>query len=387
MHVPLDDLGQQYQEIEAEISVVTQRVWSSGHYVLTQGQEVALFERDFAAYCGSNYCVGISSGTAALHLALAAAGIGPGAEVLVPANTYAATAFAVSYAGARPVLVDVDPVTYNIDIEKAEKQIGPRTRAIMPVHLYGHPADMARIMTLAHEHDLAVIEDAAQAHGATHLGQRTGTWGDAAGFSFYPTKNLGAFGDAGAVTTNSEAIAAKVRQLRYMGQKSKYYHDEVGFQERMDEIQGAVLSVKLRHLDRWNEERRQQAGWYNALLADLPLVTPTELAGYKHVYYVYVIRAQMRDDLMRWLAKHDISTAIFYPLPVHLQRAYAELGHKIGDFPETERAVAETLALPLFPGYSRTTIEYVAEQVRGFYSRKQSSAFVAVGAGSSSMSE
>jgi len=367
LRVPFDDLELQYSELADDIMVATERVWRSGRYVFTQGSEVAEFERAFAEYCGSEHCIGTSSGTAALHLALVAAKIGPGDEVLIPANTYAATVFACSYVGAQPVLVDIDPVTYNIDVEQAAQRISSRTRAIMPVHLYGHPADMDSIMSLAEQHQLTVIEDAAQAHGASYRGRRTGTWGHAAAFSFYPTKNLGAFGDAGAVTTNDEVVAASVRQMRYMGQQVKYHHDAIGFQERMDEIQAAVLTVKLRRLERWNEQRRQQASCYNSLLEDLPIVTPTELPECHHVYYVYTVRAHDRDALMQWLTERGVSTGIFYPIPIPLQRAYAELGHRSGDFPETERAAAETFALPVFPGYPRDAIEYVAEQVRAFY--------------------
>lgn len=369
MKVPFDNLAMQFAEIETEAMDAALRVFRSGKYILTQGQEVAKFERAFAQYCGADYCLGLSSGTEALHLALAATGIGPGDEVLVPANTYVATAFAVTYVGAQPVLVDVDPETYTIDVNRAAERVTPRTRAIMPVHLYGHPADMEGVMKLAREHNLTVIEDAAQAHGAMYKGRKVGSIGTAAGFSFYPTKNLGALGDAGAVTTNDEAVAARVKQLRYMGQRVKYDHETIGFQERMDEIQAAVLSIKLRQLDRWNEERRVQAAWYDELLADLPVTCPVERPEHRHVYYVYTIRAPRRDQLQQWLSEQGISTTYFYPVPVHLTDAYAHLGYKRNDFPETERAIAELLALPVFPGYTQDMIQYVADQVRAFYNR------------------
>lgn len=367
MEVPFDDLELQFREYADEALAAASRVMRSGRYVLTQGQEVAAFEQIFADYCGCRFAIGTSSGTAALQLALTAAGIGPGDEVVLPANTYIAGAFAITYTGARPVLVDIDPVTYNLDPERVAERITPRTRAIMPVHLYGHPAEMDALMELARQHSLFVLEDAAQAHGAVYRGRPAGSMGHAAGFSFYPTKNLGALGDAGAVTTNDPELDARVRQLRYMGQKVKYVHEIVGYQERMDELQAAFLSVKLRYLDKWNDQRRLQAAWYNELLADLPVTLPAERSDCRHVYYVYTIRAPRRDDLQRWLTDRGISSSYFYPVPIHLSGAYADLGHRPGDFPATKQAVGEILALPLFPGYTQEQIAYVADQVRAFY--------------------
>ena len=373
MKIALDDLALQFSEIEEEAMEATLRVYRSGRYILTQGEEVATFEAAFSRYCETTHAIGVSSGTAALHLALGALGMGPGDEVIVPANTYVATAFAVTYTGAKVVLVDVDPVTYTVDVDAAAAAITPRTRAIMPVHLYGHPARMDEILALAQKHDLRVVEDAAQAHGARYHGRRVGSLGDAAAFSFYPGKNLGAIGDGGAITTNDDEIAARTRQLRYMGQRTKYKHDRVGYQDRLDELQGALLGVKLRRLDAWNAQRREQADWYRELLADTPLELPTEAPDCEHVYHLFIVRAPERDALKEWLAEREIVTAIYYPIPVHLQGAYAELGYTAGAFPETERAVAETLALPVFPGYTREMIERVAGAVCDFYSARSSS--------------
>jgi dTDP-4-amino-4,6-dideoxygalactose transaminase len=367
MKIALDDLALQFREIEDEALEASARVLRSGRYILTQGEEVAAFEAEFARYCEARHAVGLSSGTAALHLALAAAGVGRGDEVLVPANTYIATAFGASYTGATPVFVDADPVTYTIDVAQAEAAITPRTKAIMPVHLYGHPARMDAIGALAEAHDLVVVEDCAQAHGARFQGRRVGTFGDFGAFSFYPGKNLGAIGDGGALTTDDDTLAAQARQLRYMGQKRKYVHEIVGYQDRLDELQGALLAVKLKRLDAWNAQRREQAAWYGELLAGTPVEPPVEAEGCEHVYHLYIVRAPRRDELKDFLAERGITTAIYYPIPVHLQGAYAGLGHQPGAFPVTERAVAETLALPVFPGYSRAMIEHVAESVSAFY--------------------
>ncbi len=371
MEIRLDDLVQQFSEIETEALAAAARVFRSGRYILTQGEEVARFERAFAEYCEVPLAIGTSSGTSALQLALIAAGIGPGDEVLVPANTYIATAFAVSYSGAVPVLVDADSVSYTIDVEQAAGRVTSRTRAIMPVHLYGNPADMDAVAALAREHELVVVEDAAQAHGARYQGRRVGSLGTAAGFSFYPTKNLGALGDAGAITTGSKELTERVRQLRYMGQQVKYRHETLGFQDRMDEIQGALLEIKLKRLDGWNAQRRQQAAWYDELLADTPLGLPVARGGCEHVYHLYVVCAgdRDRDALREWLASHGVDTAVFYPTPIHLQGAYAHLGHSRGDFPVAEAAALQTLALPVFPGLTRRQIESVAGHVREFYER------------------
>jgi dTDP-4-amino-4,6-dideoxygalactose transaminase len=369
MEIRLDELARQFSEIESEALEAAERVFRSGRYILTQGTEVSTFEAAYASYCDCAFAIGTSSGTSALQLALVAAGIEPGDEVLVPANTYIATAFAVSYTGATPVLVDAEPTTYTIDVEQAAARVTPRTKAIMPVHLYGHPADMDGVRALARDAGLTVIEDAAQAHGASYDDARVGSLGDAAAFSFYPTKNLGALGDAGAITTNDEALRDRARQLRYMGQKVKYYHDTIGYQDRMDELQGALLAVKLRRLDEWNGQRRAQAAQYDELLEGTPLGLPIERERCHHVYHLYVVRAPRRDELQEWLAARGVHSAVFYPKPVHLHGAYAHLGHSAGDFPVAESVAEGTLALPVFPGHSETDIAYVAEQVRGFYER------------------
>ena len=368
VQIPFDNLALQFDELADELIEATTRVLRSGKYILTQGSEVSSFEAEFAEYCGTPHAAGVSSGTAALHLGLLAAGVGAGDEVIVPANTYAATAFAISYCGATPVMVDVDPATYNIDPGAAAAAITERTRAILPVHLYGHPAPMNEINALAKRHDLVVIEDAAQAHGATYHDRPVGSLGQLAAFSFYPTKNLGAMGDAGALVTSSDEINQGVRRLRYMGQDVKYTHKVVGFQERMDEVQGAILRIKLRQLGRWNDDRRQQAAHYNELLKALPVQVPVEQPACTHVYYVYNVKVERRDALREWLSERGISTSIFYPVPLHLQDAYADLGYAKGQFPVSEQASEETLALPVFPGYSPSMIEYVAEAVRSFYS-------------------
>ena len=364
--VPLDNLKLQYEELAEEINRATLEVWQSGKYVLTQGTKVKEFESAYAAYIGTPFCVGVSSGTAALHLSLEALGIGAGDEVIVPANTYAATVFAISYTGATPVLVDVDPQTFTLDPDQTRAAITPRTMALLPVHLFGLPADMTRLMQIAHEAGLAVVEDCAQAHGAEWQGKKVGSFGVAGCFSFYPTKNLGAQGDAGAVATSDGEFARLVRRFRYMGQDEKYRHEVVGFQERMDEVQGAVLSVKLPHLDRWNEQRRHQAAVYNELLVKSPVTTPVEPSGSKHVYYVYTIRAPQRDALAEYLKSQGIETGRFYPRAIAEQPAYSQ-DYRLEKYPVTAAIQQDMLSLPIFPGYSDDDISYVATHVQRFY--------------------
>ncbi|HEX6819199.1 MAG TPA: DegT/DnrJ/EryC1/StrS family aminotransferase [Ktedonobacterales bacterium] len=369
--VPLDNLRLQYEELADDINRATLEVWQSGKYVLTQGTQVKTFEAAFAAYIGTSHAMGVSSGTAALHLSLAALGIGSGDEVIVPANTYAATVFAISYTGATPVLVDVDPRTFTMDPTLVRSALTPRTKALLPVHLFGLPADMTRLMDIAHDAGLAVVEDCAQAHGAEWQGKKVGSFGVAGCFSFYPTKNLGAHGDAGIVTTSDGEFARLVRRFRYMGQDVKYRHEVVGFQERMDEVQGAVLSVKLPHLDRWNEQRRYQAQRYNELLAGTPVTTPVEPGGSKHVYYVYTVRAPERDALAEYLTAHGIETGRFYPRAIPEQPAYAH-DHHLEQYPVTAAIQRDMLSLPVFPGYSDDDIAYVARHVRAFYEERGS---------------
>ncbi|MGQ9478240.1 MAG: DegT/DnrJ/EryC1/StrS family aminotransferase [Candidatus Bipolaricaulia bacterium] len=362
MGVPFDPLGRQYSAISAEIDRAIKAVLSSGRYIL--GENVMRFEEEFARYCGTKYAVGISSGTAALHLALLACGVGPGDEVITAANTYIATIFAISYVGARPVLVDIDPESYTLDIAQVERAITERTGAIIPVHLYGQCADMDPIMKLARNYGLKVIEDAAQAHGAEYKGRRAGSFGDAGCFSFYPSKNLGACGDGGAVVTNDKEIYEKLRIYRYMGQPKKHLHLVIGYQERLDELQAAILRIKLRHLDRWNEQRRKWAALYDKLLADTPVVCPKEQPYGRHVYHLYVIRVKWRDAVKARLAEAGIETQIHYPTPAHLQPAYANIGYAKGSFPITERYSEEILSLPLYPELKEEEVREVAQELK-----------------------
>lgn len=362
MRVPFDALERQYRALAAELDRAIKDVLSSGRYIL--GENVARFEEEFARYCGTEYAVGISSGTAALHLALLACGIGPRDEVITAANTYIATIFAISYVGAKPVLVDIDPESYTLDVAQVEKAITERTVVIIPVHLYGHCADMDPILELARSHGLKVIEDAAQAHGAEYKGRRAGSLGDLGCFSFYPSKNLGAFGDGGAVVTDDEELCEKLRIYRYMGQPKKHLHLVIGYQERLDELQAAILQVKLRYLDRWNEQRRRWAGLYDRLLADAALVRPKEKPCGRHVYHLYVIRVKERDLVKARLGEAGIETKIHYPTPAHLQPAYADLGYTKGSFPIAESYSEEILSLPLYPELKEEEVMAVARELK-----------------------
>ncbi len=365
MTVPFLDLGAQLFEIEAEIKQAIDRVIAAKTFVL--GPSVEQFEEHFAAYCEARYALGVSSGTAALHLALLACGIGPGDEVITAAHTFIATCWAITYAGARPVLVDVDPQTLTIDPRQVAAAVTPRTRAIIPVHLYGQPADMDPIMAIARQHHLAVVEDACQAHGARYKGRRVGSIGDIACFSFFPGKNLGAFGEAGAVVTNDAALAAAVRKQRNHGQTRRYYHDLLGFNYRMDGLQGAVLDVKLQRLDRWNGRRREHARAYDALLSTCPGLRFTrQRADTEGVYHLYVVRSDRRDALRTYLAERGIDTGLHYPVPVHGQSAYADLGYAVGDFPITEDACATVLSLPMYAELTPAQLSYVAQRVCEF---------------------
>jgi dTDP-4-amino-4,6-dideoxygalactose transaminase len=327
------------------------------------GQDIRAFEEEFAAYCGSSFAVGVDSGLSALELGLRAFGIGPGDEVIVPSHTFIATAAAVTFAGATPVLVDVEAPTYNLDVSQLEAAITPRTRAIIPVHLYGLAADMDSIMQVADKYGLAVLEDASQAHGATYKGQRVGCLGHAAAFSFYPTKNLGAAGDAGILLTSDADVAARVRAMGNVGQRKKYYHELAPFNHRLDTLQAAILRVKLRHLEGWTEARRRNAALYNELLRASDLVTPVERPECQHVYHLYVVRTPERDRLQAHLQEKGVSTAIHYPVPVHLQPFYSGNGFRRGQFPVTEQLCAEILSLPMFPEMTAEQVGYVAARV------------------------
>jgi dTDP-4-amino-4,6-dideoxygalactose transaminase len=375
--IPFVDLQAQYRAIKDEIDEAIGRVIGNASFVL--GREVAAFEESFADYIGARFCVGVSNGTAAIQLALTACGVGPGDEVIVPANTFFATAEAVSTAGATPVFVDADPDSYTIDVRRIESALTPATRAIIPVHLYGQAADLDPIMEVASRHKLLVIEDAAQAHGALYKGRRVGTFGHAATFSFYPGKNLGAYGEGGAVLTNDEAVAKRLRLLRDHGSEQKYHHEIIGYNFRLEGLQGAVLSVKLAHLDRWNDLRREHAARYNALLSNSGLTLPQEMNYARHVYHLYVVQSEDRDALRSDLNKAGVQTGIHYPVPIHLQPAYAFLGYKRGSFPETERQAARVLSLPMFSELTDEQLKQVAEAIHASQTRTVTVSPVAAG--------
>lgn len=354
--IPFLDLKAQYLSIKDEINEAITKVLESCQYAL--GDEVKAFEQEFADYCQGDYGIGVNSGTSALHLALLALGIGAGDEVITVPFTFVATVAAICYTGAKPVFVDIDPVSYTIDVNQIESAITERTKAIIPVHLYGQPADMDPILAIAKKHNLKVIEDAAQAHGAEYKGKRVGSIGDLGCFSFYPGKNLGAYGEAGIVTTNNPEYAHTIKMLRDWGQEKKYYHDLKGYNYRMEGIQGAVLRVKLRHLETWTKARRSHAQTYNQLLADSGLKPPLEMPYSRHVYHVYAVRTSNRNILQEKLTDNGIQTGIHYPIPVHLQKAYADLGYKLGDFPCSELAANEELSLPMYAELKKSDISY-----------------------------
>jgi dTDP-4-amino-4,6-dideoxygalactose transaminase len=357
--IPFVDLQAQYQTIAPEINAAIQGVLDRSDYIL--GDEVRLFEDDFAKYIGTAHALSVGSGLDALELALRAYGIGPGDEIITAANTFIATALAVIAAGAKPVLADMDPATYNIAPAAIEAAITSRTRGIIPVHLYGQPADMEPILAIARKHNLLVIEDAAQAHGAKYAGKRAGSWGHAAAFSFYPGKNLGAYGDGGIVTTNDAAVAEKICHLRNYGQKVKYEHVIAGTNSRLDTIQAAILRVKLRHLDRWNALRNEHAETYSATLAEGPFVLPKTAANRNHIFHVYVVQVENRAAVQEFLNERGIATGIHYPIPIHLQEACKSLGYRCGDFPLTEQASSRILSLPMFPELSAQQRESVVD--------------------------
>lgn len=362
--IPLVDLKSQYESIKSEIDGAISEVVESCQFVL--GPKVEAFEADFAAYCQSRFAFGMNSGTSALHLALLAAGVGPGDEVITVSYTFVATVAGILYTGASPVLVDIDPLTCNIDVRKIEAAITPRTKVIMPVHLYGTCADMDPILEIARRHNLIVLEDAAQAHGAEYKGRRAGSMGHLASFSFYPGKNLGAYGEGGAVVTNDEQYVELIKQLRDQGQSAKYLHERVGYNYRMEAIQGAVLGVKLKHLENWNASRRRHAETYLRQLADSGVRLLEEPADSKSVYHVFALFTEQRDELREHLHAKGISTGIHYPIPVHMQRGFNNLGYKEGDLPETERVCREVLSLPMYPELASETVVEIADSVRQF---------------------
>lgn len=365
--IPAEDLTRQYANIADEIRVAIDAVLPRGKYTL--GPDLAAFEQEFAAYCDSKFALGIANGTEALHLALAALNIGAGDQVITVCNTYAATAFAISYVGARPVFVDVDEKTFNLDVNQVAEKITPRTRALLPVHLYGQPVDMEPLLDLARQHNLHIVEDDAHSHGAIYHGKKVGSFGDIGCFSFYPSKVLGAYGDGGAITTNDAELYERVKRLRYMGQKEKHAHDEIGFQQRLDELQAAILRVKLRHLDEWIASRQRWAKLYDELLSGLPVITPYLAPNRTHVYYLYTIRvdAKQRDALREFLQARGIGTQIIYPQLVPFQKAYAPLGYQPGDFPVAEKLRDEIIGLPMFPELTEPEVRTVAETIAAFF--------------------
>lgn len=368
MTIPFLDLKTQYASIKSEVDEAVLRVLASTTYVL--GPEVEAFEKEFAAAHNVRHAVAVNTGTSALHVALLAAGIKAGDEVITVSMTFIATVSAIRYTGATPVFVDVDPVTCTMDVSQIESRITPRTRAIMPVHLYGQPADMDPIMEIANRRNLIVIEDACQAHAAEYKGRRVGGIGQIAGFSFYPGKNLGAYGEAGIATTNDDKYAHTMRLLRDWGQEKKYYHDLHAFNYRMDAIQGAILRVKMRRLEKWTEARRAHARRYDELLQDSGVRRATEVKGRKHVYHIYGVYHERRAELQAALQTAGIHTGIHYPIPVHLQRAYADLEYKVGDLPVTETVAGEQLSLPMFAELTGEQIERVAKEVSAWAGRK-----------------
>lgn len=363
-------LERQWEEIGDEVMEAIKKVMPTGKYTL--GPSLKKFEEDFAAFSDSKYAVGISSGTKALHIALEAMGVGPGDEVITVCNTYVATAFAASYCGATPVFADFDPKTFNLTAELVEAKITTKTKAIIPVHLYGHVVDMDPIMALAEKHKLWVLEDASHAHGGYYKGRRVGSLGHAAAFSFYPSKNMGAYGDGGIITTSDDELLEKIRMLRYVGQRVKFIHEVIGFQDRLDEIQAAALSVKLKNLDNWNNRRRKIAAIYDDMLKDTPLVLPHVADYCQHVYYSYVTiapSAQERTNLLVYLANHDIGAFAMYPILVPMQGAYEDLDYSEKDFPIGADYVNRILNLPVFETMYEEEARTTAEAILAYYDR------------------
>jgi dTDP-4-amino-4,6-dideoxygalactose transaminase len=365
LSIPAEDVTRQYFLIEDEIHQAIDRVLPRGRYVL--GPELAAFEQEFAAFCDARYAIGVSNGTDALHLALLACGIGPGDEVITVPNTYIATVFAITYVGAIPVFVDVDPETYNMNPDLLEAAITEHTRAIIPVHLYGQPCEMEPILAIAREYGLRVIEDAAHAHGAYYHGAPTSSFGAIGCFSFYPTKTFGAFGDAGAIVTSDPELDALLRQLRYMGQKVKHQHEIIGYQKRMDELQAAILRVKLPYLNAWIARRQAIAALYHELLAGTPLVLPYLAPNRTHAYYLYTVLAPRRDELRNYLTERGIGTQIIYPLLVPDQSAYRDQHMRCGPIPVARSLVDTLLCLPMFPELRGDEVDRVAAAIRDFF--------------------
>jgi dTDP-4-amino-4,6-dideoxygalactose transaminase len=365
MNIPLVDLRAQFQPLKSEIMAGIAQALDGMHLFL--GPNVQALEAEFAAFSGVKHGIGVSEGTTALHLILRAMDIGPGDEVITVSHTFIASVEAIVLAGARPVFVDIDPDSYLMDVSQIEAKITPRTKAILPVHLYGQTAEMDAIREIAARHGLKVIEDSCQAHGAEYKGQRAGSLGDAAAFSFYFSKNLGGYGEGGFVTTNDDELARRIRLIRDHGSAVRYHHDVIGMNGRLDEIQAVVLRAKLPHLETWNAQRREHAARYNELLKGMPVVTPLVCAGNEPVYHLYVIRTGRRDELQAWLKDRGVATGIHYPIPVHQQKALAAAGVEPVTLPVTERTAAEILSLPMYAELTNAEIDYIANAIRDFY--------------------
>lgn len=363
MKVPFIDFSQQYQEIKDEIDVGLKKVFEKGNFIL--GDEEKEFEKEFAGYCGAEFGAGVNSGTDALYLAVSALDVGVGDEVILPTHTFVATALCISYVGAKPVFVDIEPQTYNIDPAQIEKAITEKTKAIIPVHIYGQAANMEEICAIAKKHGLKVIEDAAQAHGALYKGKKIGSLGDVACFSFYPTKSLGAFGDGGMIVTSNKDIYEKVLMLRDYGRQGRYEHKIKGYNSRLDTVQAVILSAKLKRLDKWNAMRRNVAAWYEEQLKDIPdVVAPLVEKDKEHVFQTYAIRIKERDRICKQLQDKNIGVLIHYPMPLHLQEVYRDLGYGKGVFPVAESVAMDILSLPMFPHMSRDQVTHVCETIR-----------------------
>ncbi len=363
--VPYLDLRAQMKPLRAELDAAIARTLDHCSFCL--GPDVAQFEKDFAQFCDAKFALGFNSGTSALHVAMRLLNVGPGDEVITTPYTFIATSWAISYCGATPVYVDIDDATFNLDPKLLEKAITPRTKAVLPVHLYGQPFDVDAISAICRKHKLPFVEDAAQAHGAKYQGRTIGTFGAVSCFSFYPAKNLGACGEGGALVTNDVSLAARAKSLREHGSTVRYHHDEVGYNYRLEGIQGAVLGVKLKHLEAWTRGRQRVAARYAELLAHTPLKLPTVTAGNESAWHLYTVRSPRRDELKKHLDANGIGNAVHYPMPLHLQKAYAHLGYKAGDFPVSEQASREVLSLPMFPELTDAQIQRVATVVKDFF--------------------
>jgi dTDP-4-amino-4,6-dideoxygalactose transaminase len=361
------DLAAQIRGVRKEIDAAIARNIDACSFCL--GPDVAQFEKDFAKFIGARHCVAFNSGTSALHVALLLLGVGPGDEVITTPYTFVATSWAISYVGAKPVYVDVEDATMNLDPKLIERAVTKKTKAVMPVHLYGQPFELDSILEICRKHKLPLVEDAAQAHGAKYKNKIVGTFGEISCFSFYPGKNLGACGEGGALVTNNPAFDKRARALREHGSTVRYYHDEIGFNYRMEGIQGAVLGVKLKHLEKWTDERRRVAHRYHELLADTPLQLPREADYAQSAWHLYVVRHPRRDELKKYLEENKIGCALHYPLPLHLQKCYAGLGHKPGDFPAAEKAARECLSLPIYPELTDAQVRRVAEAIKDFFKK------------------